>query len=212
MTDDGAPQLSWVARIENASDSPSTARADADLEFLALEIAGKQSAQSLVLGPNVNLTGRNEIRLAENSTLTVDQGTVSSLRWIDIHPRATLTGSGSIDAIVYNRGTVAVAGADEPKLKLGGDYHQSADANLRLTLTRSDDPPIVIAGDASLAGTLTLEIGDAFQLASGKPNVVLKASQVTGRFANVDDEVVVDDGRRFHIRYTDASVSLSAKK
>ncbi len=101
MTDDGAPQLSWTARIENSGSKPNTARADADLEFLALEVRGNQenkASQSLVLGPGVNLTGRNEIRLARHATLTVDDGIVSSLRWIDIQPGAVLNGSGSIDS------------------------------------------------------------------------------------------------------------------
>ena len=67
--------------------------------------------QSLVLGPKVNLTGRNEIRLAPHANLTVDNGTVSSVRRLEIYPDATLGGTGTIDATVYNHGSVAVDGA-----------------------------------------------------------------------------------------------------
>jgi hypothetical protein len=67
MTDDGAPQLYWTARIENTSGNHNIARADADLEFLAREIRGNKTngaEQSLVDGKGVDLVGRNEIRIA----------------------------------------------------------------------------------------------------------------------------------------------------
>ena len=75
------------------------------LKFLGLEIRGnasKNARQTLLLGPEINLTGRNEIRLASHARLTVNGGTVSSLRWIDIHPSAILHGHGSINGDCSN--------------------------------------------------------------------------------------------------------------
>ncbi|MDP7378379.1 MAG: sulfatase-like hydrolase/transferase, partial [Pirellulaceae bacterium] len=103
MSDDGSPRLSWIGRIKNSGNQPHAAHADMDLEFLGLEIAGNvtgKAEQALILGPKVDLLARNEIRLAPYSKLTLDGGSVSSLRWLDIHPNATLNGQGTIQAVL----------------------------------------------------------------------------------------------------------------
>ncbi|MDA7619442.1 hypothetical protein N8624_00005, partial [bacterium] len=81
-TDTGAPQLSWVAKIENKGKSKAVARAEANLEFLGLEIVGSSSGaeQVLKLGSNINLIGRNEIRLSQGGQLKLNGGTISTLR------------------------------------------------------------------------------------------------------------------------------------
>ena len=213
MTDDGAPQLSWIARIENTSDQASTAHADADLEVLGLEIRGhddNKANQSLVLGPGINLTGRNEIRITAQATLTIDGGTVSSLRWIDIHAGGTLNGHGSINATIYNNGSVAFSAAGQPALKLRGDYDQSADAALHLTIA-SNRPALDITGAARLGGTLAAAIAKGFKPTPGKSYTVLTADRIVGAFANPDNEVVSGDGSRFTIGYSRSNVTLTAK-
>ena len=122
-TDDGAPQLSWVAKIANKETS--MAVAEADLEFLGLEIGGSSSGaeQVLKLGSKVNLTGRNEIRLSKGGHLKVNGGTVSTLRWIDVAEGATLSGHGKIVGDVYNKGIIVFDGKAleiDGEIKLGG--------------------------------------------------------------------------------------------
>ncbi len=214
MTDDGAPRLSWVARIENSGKNANTAHADSDLEFLGLEIRGNAenlATQSLVLGSKINLTGRNEIRLAPHSTLTVEGGTVSSLRWIDIHPGATLKGTGTIDATVYNSGNISVTGGNQPQLEISADYHQSAGATLNVFVAHSKNPSLIVTGNATLAGTLTARTGKGFKPSAGKSYTVLAAKQVSGRFANPDDVVVAADGTRFTIGYSDSDLTLTVE-
>ena len=212
MTDDGAPQLSWVARIENTDDKANIARADADLEFLGLEIRGnaaENATQSLILSPKINLTGRNEIRLASHAILTVDNGTVSSLRWIDIYPYATLNGTGSIDTTIYNNGTVAVTGAPHPRLNISADYHQAADATLNLSLNSNEKPSVLVTGDAKLAGMLAVATGKDFEPVPGNSYTVLTANRITGSFANPRNEVVATNGARFIIHYSESAVTLT---
>ena len=216
MSDDGAPQLSWVARIENTSDQSNRAHADADLEFLGLEIrghAGSKARQSLVLGPAVNLTGRNEIRLASHASLSVDGGTISSLRWIDIHPDAMLSGHGSINGTIYNNGSVAVEGsekANQPGVKINGDYHQSKDADLHLAVT-ANGPAIQVAGLVELGGMLSVETAPGFQPTSGETFIVLTAERIAGKFSNPRGEVMDGGGTRFKIGYAKSAVTLTAK-
>ncbi len=214
MQDDGAPRLSWIARIENSGDKPNAAHADRDLEVLGLELRGnarKNAQQSLVLGPKINLVGRNEIRLASHATLTINSGSVSSLRWIDIQSGASLNGHGAINAIVYNNGTVAVTGADRPSLRVKGDYHQGTDAALHLTLSGSKTPVLEIAGAAKLSGLLRAENANGFKPIRGASDTVLTADRIVGTFANPRNEVVTSDGSRFTIEYSESGVILTAK-
>jgi len=215
MTDDGPPQLSWTARIENSTTAPNTARADADLEFLGLEVRGnaqKNGHQSLVLRPGVNLIGRNEIRLASQATLTVDRGTVSTLRWIDIQPNATLNGSGSIIGTIYNSGAIVVSGNSQPGLSISGDYHQSADAALTLCLDGDKHPSLSVAGDAALGGTLAVTPGKGFRPTPDKSYAMLTAGRIAGTFANPGNEIVATDGTRFTIHYSQSTVTLREKR
>jgi hypothetical protein len=214
MTDDGAPRLSWIARIENTGNKPNTARADANLEILGLEVRGsatKAAGQSLVLGSDVNLTGRNEIRLAEHAALIVNGGTVASLRWIDIHPNATLEGNGNVDSIVYNSGSIAVTGCKEPSIKVSADYHQSCDATLTLPVHGEKEPALQVTGEARLGGTLAITIGTGLTPVAGKAYTILTADRVTGEFLNQGGEVVATDGSRFLVQYSKSAVTITLK-
>lgn len=212
MTDDGAPQLSWTARLENTGDQSSVAKADADLEFLALQIGGKpakNATQTLVLGRGVNLIGRNEIRIANGGMLVVDKGTVSSLRWIDVDQGAVLNGSGSIDAAVYNSGTVSVAGTAASRLNLVGDYQQSPRGELDLLVTSDKHPSLTISGNAMLTGKLSVSTLDGFKPAPGKPYRIMTADRIIGTFSNPRHEVVSSDGIRFRIQYRESAIELT---
>ena len=214
MEDHGAPQLSWIARIENSGDQPNIAHADRNLEVLGLEVRGNpknDAGQSLILGPAVNLVGRNEIRLASHSTLTINGGDVSSLRWIDIESGASLHGHGTINGILYNNGTVVVAGADRPKLSVKGDYHQSADATLKLMTGGNQMATLDVDGEASFSGVLAVVGEEGFKPAAGESFSALSADGIAGRFANPNDEVVADDGNRFTIEYSKSAVILTVK-
>ena len=213
MSDDGSPRLSWIGRIKNSGNQPHAAHADMDLEFLGLEIAGNvtgKAEQALILGPKVDLLARNEIRLAPYSKLTLDGGSVSSLRWLDIHPNATLNGQGTIQAVLYNQGSVILTGREQTTLRLDGDYHQSDEGELKVTLA-GEVPAFHVAGVARLGGTLSIEIADGFEPAQGTSCTVLSAEEVVGTFANAQDEVVSSEGTRFSIRYLPTAVTLIKK-
>ncbi len=214
MTESGPPQLSWTAHITNSSDTPNTAHADFDLKLLGLEVGGNptnQASQSLVLASNVSLTGRNEIRLASHSILSVNQGTVSSLRWLEVLTNAVLNGTGTIDATLFNSGRVQVTGTKQPQLNITRNYHQSASGELRLHLKGSEQPSLIVTGQAHLGGQLKIVVGKNFKPIPGESYIILKADQVTGRFSNSNNEVITDNGARLTIRYSDSAVTLISK-
>lgn len=212
MEDGGSPQPSWVARITNDSDQPKTAYADADADFLGLEVRGNAEAaarQSLIIGPDVRLTGRNEIRLAAHSRLTIENGSVSSLRWIDIQPLAILDGIGKIDCTVYNNGTVAVViGAN---LDIQGDYHQAAKGTLEIGFTGQPKIAVRVSGTAHLAGSLTVTVAKGQRLEPGESYTLLTADRVSGTFATAPGHVILVDGEQFTLRYGKSAVTLVPK-
>jgi hypothetical protein len=213
QTDDGPPQLSWTARVENKGGRASRAQVDTDLEVLALEVrgAGPNARQTLALGPNVNLTGRNEIRLSAHSTLDVNGGVVSSLRWVEIQPEAALRGKGKVDAVVYNKGELEITGGNRPALRVSGDYLQGADALLSLELAGGKTPPLQVDGRAVLQGELRIGSAKLSQSTDDKPITILAAQQVSGTFSNPGKEVIALDGTRFVIGYSETKVTLTKK-
>ena len=180
ISDDGTPQLSWTTLMENRKKTPATAIADKDLEVLALEIRGPQE---LALAQNVSLTGRNEIRLSEGATLSLEGGTLSSLRWVDVKKGATLRGKGRINGNLYNQGV------------------------MNLTLT-GKHPALHITGTANLGGTLEVILGENFTLATNTKLTVLTANDIEGQFKNPDEIVIAPDGTGFHIHYSSTAVTL----
>lgn len=188
LSDRGRPQLSWIARMDNRTERPATARGDANLEFLGLEIVGRSAEQRLELGPGVDLIGRNEIRVSTHGHLTVNGGTISSLRWVDVQPGGTLSGTGSINAALHTRGTVRVMAAED------------------------HSPSLKVHGEARLAGTLAVTTGARFAGRSGERYVVLTADRIFGTFDNPANEVVAEDGTHFSIGYTANSVLLTVQE
>ncbi len=214
MTDNGAPRLSWIAVVENKTNQPKSAQANQDLEFLGLEIRGNLKTgapQTLVLGPQINLTGRNEIRISSQGKLVVDQGNVSTQRWIEIQSGGTLDGRGSIQGSVFNHGLVSITGEGRPKLEIKSDYHQSSEATLNVSLNNANNTPLVVAGDVVLAGTLDLAVETGFTPTPGKSFTLLTGKQITGKFSNADSKLVTENGIRFQISYSNSAVELKCE-
>ena len=160
QTDNGSPQLSWTAHLENSEKRPSIARVDQNLEFLALQVSG-ESEQQLILEPDINLTGRNEIRLSEHAKLTIQGGRVTSLRWIEVEQGATLSGHGTIDSDLYTVGTISA----------------------------STDGFLDISGTANLGGSLLL--ASQTDVSSGDRILVLRADEIRGKFETIDHRFTV---------------------
>ncbi|WPJ95994.1 sulfatase-like hydrolase/transferase [Coraliomargarita algicola] len=114
QSDTGAPQLSWIAQMENTGGSDQTALADADLEFLGLEIKGASGVAKQIFDVNSHhIVGRNEIRVSAHGQIQLAGGTLESLRWLDLKEAGELSGHGKVAAACYNAGALTVIGGDE---------------------------------------------------------------------------------------------------
>lgn len=212
ITETGWPESSWTAHMNNSGNASVIARADSDLQFLGLQIAGNsktKARQTLALNPGVGLVGVNEIRLAPQSTLTIDGGTVSSRRWLDISPEASLRGNGTIAGMIYNSGSLILAGKKQPVMKIYGKYHQTAKGTLDLRFSGTTSSTLVVNGNVSLAGKLAVTTTGGFTRPKNVPLTVLTSTGITGKFDNPNNTVIASDGTRFKIRYSGGSVKLS---
>ncbi len=206
MTDDGAPRDSWTALMENKGDSANVARVDTNIEFLGLEIRGKTKTQELTVADGGKVTGRNEVRIANNGILSLQGGAIVSLRWIDVLEGGSLRGSGEVDASLYSAGNTAILG----KLHVKGDYTQRDGASLTLTLSGKDSTPLLVQGDTALAGALSITLANGYKPPAGERITLITAGSIKGRFTNAGDQIVVD-GVRLNIGYQKDAVTLTAE-
>ncbi len=208
ITDNGAPRLAWVAHAKNTTDRPNTMHVDSDVSFLAIEIGNTNrnaATQTARIDPKVKLTGRNEVRVSQGGVVDLDHGTISSLRWVDIKPNGTLKGTGSIEATLFNQGTVDAASS----LSIAGDFRQTNHGQLNVSAEGKTIASVDVSGSASLAGKLSVSIATDFKPVVGQSFTILSANRVEGRFANEGDLAITPNGVRFSISYQDASVSLT---
>lgn len=203
QTDDGAPQASWVARLNNTSETDNIATATTDLEFQGLEIKGNNAHQSLHVKAGLTVTARNEIRLAKRGQVKLDGGTVSSLRWLNIQPQGLLRGYGTAKCGVYNSGMIV---ANQDGLSIEENYHQSNDGILAVEVSKNGPAAVVVAGEATLDGKLQFVPNQAENMAANKRWTVLSAQKVTGKFSSAETFAVGD--RKFRLEYSANKVEL----
>lgn len=192
MEEKGAPDDSWIGRFEGGS-----AVAHQAITFLGLEIAGGGVPGIITVPSNGELTGRNEIRIAAGGRLKLNGGKAASLRWIDVRQKGLLTGRGTVDATVYNQGTV-----EAQTIKIKGDYIEDVSSQLVL----GSGEGITIDGTAHLAGRLVIH---------GEPNLdrpILRAGKVNGQFSNSGRKVTAPSGEEFVISTKDNAVFLKPGK
>jgi arylsulfatase A-like enzyme len=207
LTDKGVPRVSWNAVMENTGLKDNVAEADADLEFLGLEIRGNSNldaSQSLTVGRGVKLTGRNEIRLSHNSTLNLNEGVISSLRSVDVGRDCTLQGFGTVAADLLNDGAISTRG----KIKVARDYRERPGSTLNLIFAVGK-AALEVGGEVHLAGELRVSFLPKSKQTRKRPITILTASKITGVFANARSQVVLKDGARMKISYTETSVTIT---
>ena len=135
MKEDGSPKSNWTATIKRG-----TAVASQDTEFLGLEISGRLKVNS-----NITVHGRNELRVAKNGRLVLQDGQVSSMRWLDVQEGGVLAGHGTVASDLYVQGELSLGVAQ----------------------------PLVVKGDVTISGTLSLASSGKIKL--GQEYIVLRA-------------------------------------
>lgn len=104
----GSPDDSWSALLAGAAGGDATAHVTTSVEVLGIEVAGlSDNTQTLLLETGSTLHGRNEVRINTGGRIVLQDGALSTARWIDVLAGAVLAGQGNLAGDVYNQGTVA---------------------------------------------------------------------------------------------------------
>jgi arylsulfatase A-like enzyme len=101
------PQDTWVATLRNDTLANRRNVVDGEVNVLGLEVAGGRATQVVDVGRDAELHGRNEIRINSGGHVTLAEGTLSSVRWVDVIAGGRLSGQGLVEGQVYNQGIVA---------------------------------------------------------------------------------------------------------
>ncbi|MBT5704853.1 MAG: sulfatase-like hydrolase/transferase [Verrucomicrobia bacterium] len=211
QVDRGSPRSSWIATVENSGSETATVRAISNLEFLGIDIKGgaiREERQTLVLEANVDLVGRNEVRVSQNGRLVIKGGKVSSLRWVDVLMDGSLEGSGIVDCDLIGSGAVVVShnSAGSRGLTVKGNFYQSSGGLLGIELNERANSSVFVEKTAYLAGEFKIFTADRFVAERGEEFSVLKADRLVGRFSNSKDLVLDQHGAHFRISYSDTQI------
>ena len=115
--------------------------------------------------------------------------------------RGILAGSGTVASSLVNDAVV-----DATQLVVQGDYTQGAGADLVVEIAGVGFPDaLVVAGQATLDGTLTVQLTGGFVPTSGDSVEVVSGASVAGTFANLDG-----DGGLFTPIFNPTNVTLVA--
>jgi arylsulfatase A-like enzyme len=103
----GTPAGNWSAVINNTRVSRSIVHVQSGITTLGLEVSGPCALQTLRVGDSRQVEGRNEIRIGDRGRIHLDQGQLTTNRWVDVLFGGQLTGQGTVSGHVYNAGRVA---------------------------------------------------------------------------------------------------------
>jgi len=145
-----------------------------------------------------------DITLAPDSSLTV--GTLA------LSYGARLEGSGTLTGNLTNGGSVGRAGVTQAgSITVSGNYVQTATGTVYLNLggtaagTQFDQ--LIVGGTATLAGTLSLELVNAFTPAASDTFSIVAFPSSSGTFATVNG-TDAGNGNSFVVEYEPADVKL----
>lgn len=212
------PSLNWLATVSNTLDGYRNAWVGADARVLGLEIAGPAGTMQVNVNPGVKLGAYNGVRVRDGGILRLIDSTVTTAKEIEILEGGALTGAGLItgyqeviagvaefqnkgllDPEVVNSGLIdPFNGSLAGTLAINGDLTQRESGELRIDLFGAggaagvDFDKLTISGNATLAGTLAINLVGAFLPTPGQLFPVLSAGslnleglQLTGPASNL---------------------------
>lgn len=120
----------------------------------------------------------------------------------------TLAGTGTVADVVSNDGVVSPAATNLGTLSFSKSFTQSSNGVLQIQLASNALDRLVVAGAASLGGTLVVTAATNFVPATGSVFTVLNAGSVAGAFA-ATNLPPLPAHRAWTVNYTATSVVLA---
>jgi T5SS/PEP-CTERM-associated repeat protein len=138
--------------------------------------------------------------------VTVANGGVLQATNLTIGANGAVRGDGTIVGSVQNGGLVS-PGTSPGALNIDGNYTQTADGELLIELAASSYDQLLVTSDATLAGSLTVNLIDGFTPSIGQMFTILTADDVDGVFGTEPPPTTLNFG--FNVIYNAQSVVLT---
>lgn len=123
-----------------------------------------------------------------------------------------LSGKGKVLSSLHNHtGEVSPGGDAIGHLEVAGDYAQGGDGTLTVRISGKEEASydrLAVAGHASLAGTLQVDLGGFFAPSAGDQFVILTCGSRTGQFQSVRGSGPLGVTFAFDVAYSSNSVTL----
>lgn len=148
---------------------------------------------------------------ADGGTTVLVDGTLTTPGLVDIQG-GVLSGTGTINASMHNAGQINVGTATAAGLlTINGDYTQTATGALALKVggpgPGTDSDQLVVAGQATLDGALSVSLVNGFTPASGDVFQILTTGSLSGAFADTSN---IDPAFQQPPTYDPTGVTLQA--
>ena len=96
----------WASVINNVQPEDSVLTFG-NRDFLGLEVRGDVGKQTIRVETSDLLSVHNEFRIEDNGRVQLDDANIGSNRWVDVEVGGELTGTGNVEADLFNWGTIA---------------------------------------------------------------------------------------------------------
>jgi arylsulfatase A len=199
------PGPNWLATVSNTLGGHGNAFVDNAVKVLALEVRGEVGTMQVSIMPGARLDAYNGVRVSNAGVLQIDGGTLATARQLDVRAGGSLTGDGLITGYqsviagipefegkkllepeVLNAGVVDIFdGLSAGLLTIDGDFRQGSSGELRIDIFGDGGVPgvdfdtLAITGDATLGGSLYVDLNGAYTPALGQLFPVLSAGSLT---------------------------------
>ncbi|MCC6682453.1 MAG: hypothetical protein IT445_16255 [Phycisphaeraceae bacterium] len=121
----------------------------------------------------------------------------------------TLSGDGNVIAEMVSNSGYICPGQTVGTLHLDGNLTQEAFGTLAIELADTAHDQLAVIGNVALAGTLALELLDAYIPNLGDTFTILTANSIAGTFATVTG-VTISDHLSLAVTYADTAVTVTA--
>jgi len=199
------PGPNWLATLSNPLGGHRNAFVANTVKVLAMDVQGDVGTMQVNVMSGARLEAYNGVRIGDAGILRMLDGTVATAREIDVRPGGSLTGAGLVtgfqsvlagipefngkrllDPEVLNAGIVDIyQGSAAGLLTIDGDFRQGSSGELRIDIFGDGGVPgvdfdkLAITGDATLGGSLYVDLNGAYTPAPGQMFPVLSAGSVT---------------------------------
>ena len=172
----GGPEATWTARLWNNAGGQAAAQVNDDVEVAFLTVAASGGSMQLLVQPQATLTVVGSTRPDFESpgrVLVMEGGVVHNhgqivATQLETFAGGLVAGDGSLDGDLLNSGGTVAPGADgSGTLNVAGDYVQSSDATLAITISGAAQFGVLdVAGTATVDGLLEITL-DGFVPTTG---------------------------------------------